>query len=249
MAGDVLATKLRCPLAFMFAIIHSLSFILETSFLAAMHALFEFALLCFMSFFTMINPIGVIPPFMSMSEGMDAKEGRSLAIKACFTAFIVLILFALGGTVIFSFFSITVDSLRVVGGVLFFILGFDMLQARMRPRAKEEKELAQAYQTDLAITPLAIPFICGPGAITMAILLIKEAHDLPQKLVFFTSIAVVMFTTCLILIGGQRILQILGPSGGKVMMRLMGLIVMVIAVEFFFAGLTPLVREMLMISS
>ena len=212
-----------------------------------MPSLLEFALLCFTSFFTMINPVGVIPPYMSMSAGMSEKEGRFLAVKATITAFIVLVLFALGGNFIFNFFSITVDSLRVVGGVLFFILGFDMLQARMKPRAREVTELEHDYSSDLAITPLAIPFICGPGAITMAILLMKDAHDLPHKLVFFASMGVVLISTCLILLGGQRIIRLLGPSGGKVMMRLMGLIVMVIAVEFFFAGLTPLVREMLRI--
>ena len=211
-----------------------------------MPSLLEFSLLCFTSFFTMINPVGVIPPYMSMSSGMSEKEGRFLAIKATITAFIVLVLFALGGNFIFSFFSITVDSLRVVGGVLFFILGFDMLQARMKPRAREATEDEHDYSSDLAITPLAIPFICGPGAITMAILLMKEAHDLPHKLVFFGSMGSVLLSTCLILLGGQSIIRLLGPSGGKVMMRLMGLIVMVIAVEFFFAGLTPLVREMLM---
>jgi len=212
-----------------------------------MHALLEFALLCFTSFFTMINPIGVIPPYMTMSSGLNDRESRILAIKATLTAFVVLLLFALGGNFIFTFFSITVDSLRVVGGILFFILGFEMLQARLKQRVRDVDEPLKEYQTDLAITPLAIPFICGPGAITMAILLMKEAHTLPQKAVFFASMAAVMLTTCLILLGGQRIIQTLGPSGGKVIMRLMGLIVMVIAVEFFFAGLTPLVREMLMI--
>jgi multiple antibiotic resistance protein len=209
-----------------------------------MPTLFEFFLLCITSFFTMVNPIGVIPPYMAMSHGMSDRDSRVLALKACITAFIVLVLFALAGNLIFRFFSISVDSLRVVGGILFFILGFDMLQARISKRQKAVDENEIEYNTDLAITPLAIPFICGPGAITMAILLMKQASEMSHKVVFFSSVAFVMVITCLTLIGGKRVINFLGPSGSKVLTRVMGLIVMVIAVEFFFAGLGPLIQRL-----
>ena len=193
----------------------------------------------------MLNPIGVIPIYMSMSEGMSPLEARKLAMKATLTAFLVLCLFAVGGQWIFAFFHITTDSLRVVGGILFFILGFDMLQARFKPPAREAMENDPAFNSDTAVSPLAIPFICGPGAITVVILLMESAASNGQRLTFFASIAAVLGATCLILLGGRRIIQFLGVNGSNVAMRIMGLIVMVIAVEFFFSGLKPILHDLI----
>lgn len=212
-----------------------------------MNALLAFWLLCLTSLFTMINPIGVIPVYMALVRDLEPASAQRVALKAVFFAFIILVIFALGGNAIFHFFNIRIDSLKVVGGVLFFILGFDMLQVRMdRPR-KPEETLSQ-FIDDIAITPLAIPFICGPGAITMVILLYRDAAGLAHQAVFFLALALVVTLTGIILLGGRKVLGALGTSGTKVMMRIMGLIVMVIAVEFFFSGLTPIVREMLLIS-
>lgn len=209
--------------------------------------LLTFALLCFTSLFTMINPVGVIPVYMALVKDLEPVAARRVALKAVLVSFIILLVFALAGNAIFHFFNIRIDSLKVVGGVLFFILGFDMLQVRLERPRKPEESLNQ-FVEDIAITPLAIPFICGPGAITMVILLYREAPAVAQKAVFLVSVALVVLVTGLILLGGRKILNMLGPSGTKVMMRIMGLIVMVIAVEFFFSGLTPIVREMLDIS-
>lgn len=211
-----------------------------------MNDLFAFALLSFTSLFTMINPIGVIPVYMALVRDLEPAAARRVAIKASFFAFIILLIFALAGNAIFHFFNIRIDSLKIVGGVLFFILGFDMLQVRMQ-RPRQPEETLNQFIDDIAITPLAIPFICGPGAITMVILLYRDAGDFATRTVFFTSIALVVLLTGLILLGGRKVLNALGTSGTKVMMRIMGLIVMVIAVEFFFSGLTPIVREMLLL--
>lgn len=211
-----------------------------------MNELLSFWLLCFTSLFTMINPIGVIPVYMALVEDLEPASARRVAIKAALFAFIILLIFALAGNAIFHFFHIRIDSLKIVGGVLFFILGFDMLQVRMERPRKPEETLNQ-FIDDIAITPLAIPFICGPGAITMVILLYRDAPDLPSRITFLIALAGVVVLTGLILLGGRKILTALGTSGTKVMMRIMGLIVMVIAVEFFFSGLTPIVREMLLL--
>jgi len=214
--------------------------------MGSMSEAFQFWLLCFTSLFTMINPIGVIPVYIALVSDLDQPTARRVAIKATLFAFLILIIFALAGNAIFNFFHIRVDSLKVVGGILFFLLGFDMLQLRMERRRKPEETVSQ-FVDDIAITPLAIPFICGPGAITMAILLYERSSGLQQKSVFFSAMLVVIALTGVILLAGRKILSLLGVSGSKVLMRVMGLIVMVIAVEFFFAGLTPIVREMLML--
>jgi multiple antibiotic resistance protein len=214
----------------------------------AMTDLLTFALLCFTSLFTMINPVGVIPVYMALVRDLDPALARRVAIKAVLFSFVILLIFALGGNAIFHFFQIRIDSLKVVGGVLFFMLGFDMLQVRME-RPKKPEETLNQFADDIAITPLAIPFICGPGAITMVILLYRDAPNLQSRMVFLLVLVLVVSLTGLILLGGRTILNALGPSGTKVMMRIMGLIVMVIAVEFFFSGLTPIVRDMLLLEA
>ena len=211
-----------------------------------MDKLFEFGLLSFTSIFTMINPLGVIPVYTSMTSEMSAHEAKGVAYKAVLIAFIILIMFAFSGRFIFEFFHISVNSLRVVGGVIFFMAGYDMLQARLI-RTKSDDQTVKEYAKDIAITPLAIPIISGPGAITAAIVMMNDAHEITQKLFVVIAIVLAFIITLFLLLGARNVIKFLGDSGNKVLMRIMGLIVMVIAVEFLFSGLTPIVREMLMI--
>jgi multiple antibiotic resistance protein len=162
------------------------------------------------------------------------------------TGLIVLIVFAVAGKFIFDFFAITIHSLRIVGGIIFFIAGYDMLQARLnRTKSREDEQLSESK--DVAISPLGIPLISGPGAITVSIVLYNDAADLSFKIVLLAVILLLMVIVLISLLGGRQVMKFLGENGNKVLMRIMGLIVMVIAVEFMFAGLTPLVRKMLMI--
>lgn len=204
--------------------------------------IFEFALLGFISMFTMINPIGVIPVYTAMTAKLSPQESHRVARKASLTALFILLAFALTGQLIFRFFSISVNSLRVVGGVIFFLMGYEMLQAHLS-RTQFDDETTHEYINDISITPLGIPIICGPGAITTAILLMNESSSpLESGIVIGIIIAIITFTYVLLL-GAKQVTHLIGENGNKVMLRLMGLIVMVIAVEFFFSGLTPILRE------
>lgn len=208
--------------------------------------LYTTALLIFTSFFTLINPLGTMPIFMSMTSTLSKKRRKQTAKKASLVAFFTIIGFAFSGQIMFDFFGISVNSFRIVGGLIFFAMGWDMLQARLvNIKHTDDEEKIDAYVEDISITPLAIPMICGPGAITNAIVLMEDSQTLPQKIVLIVVIAVVLLLTYLILVGGSKITDFLGKTGNKVMMRLMGLIVMVIAVEFFFSGLKPIVISML----
>ncbi len=204
----------------------------------------SFGLLCFTSFFTLINPLGTMPIFMTMTSELDAPHRNATAKKASIVAFITIVIFALSGQLLFNFFGISVNSFRVVGGVIFFIMGMDMLQARLGQVKIKESEV-KSYVSDISITPLAIPMICGPGAITNAIVLMEDATTFDLKIVLFASILLVILITYLILYSSSKIIRFLGQTGNNVMMRLMGLIVMVIAVEFFFSGLKPIILEMI----
>lgn len=208
--------------------------------------LYTLALLIFTSFFTLINPLSSMPIFMAMTANLSKKQRRHTAKKATLIAFFTLILFAFSGQIMFDFFGISVNSFRIVGGIIFFAMGWDMLQARLaNMKHTEDEEKIDAYVEDISVTPLAIPMICGPGAITNAIVLMEDANSVPKKLVLIGIMAFVLLLTYFIYIGGSKIISTLGETGNKVMMRLMGLIVMVIAVEFFFSGLKPIIMSML----
>jgi multiple antibiotic resistance protein len=208
--------------------------------------LYTFAILAFTAFFTIINPLGTMPIFMTMTASLSKQHRKQTAKKATIVAFFTIIAFAFSGQILFNFFGISVNSFRIVGGLIFFMMGWDMLQARLGQfKHTDDEDKIDAYVEDISITPLAIPMICGPGAITNAIILMDDAADFTQKGVLILVIALVLLITYLVLVGGSKITEKLGSTGNKVMMRLMGLIVMVIAVEFFFSGLKPILRGIL----
>lgn len=208
--------------------------------------LYPFALLVFTSFFTLINPLGTMPIFMSMTASLSKQRRKQTAKKATLVAFFTIIVFAFSGQILFKFFGISVNSFRIVGGVIFFTMGWDMLQARLGSfKHTDDEDKIDAYVEDISITPLAIPMICGPGAITNAIILMEDANEISLKIVLITTVAFILLLTYLILVGASKITEKMGKTGNKVMMRLMGLIVMVIAVEFFFSGLKPIILDIL----
>lgn len=211
-----------------------------------MDGILEFSIMAFASLFTMMNPIGVIPVYISLTSHLSPKAAKRVAFKAVLTGLLTLVLFAVAGKFIFDFFAITIHSLRIVGGIIFFIAGYDMLQARLN-RTKSNEEEHSDTNKDVAISPLGIPLITGPGAITVAIVLYNDAADFSLKITLFAVILLIMGIVLVSLLGGRQVMRFLGENGNKVLMRIMGLIVMVIAVEFLFSGLTPLVRTMLKI--
>lgn len=204
----------------------------------------SFFLLCFTSFITLMNPLGIMPVFLTMTGQLEQKERTRTALKAVIVAFFSLVLFAFSGQVLFNFFGISVNSFRVVGGIIFFMMGYDMLQARLT-KIKVNKSEINEYVDDISVTPLAIPMICGPGAITNAIVLMEDAVHLQSKAILIGTMLMICIIIFLVLWGATRITKLLGTTGNKILMRLMGLIVMVIAVEFFFSGLKPILIDIL----
>ncbi len=204
--------------------------------------LLTYALVVFTSFFTIINPLGTMPVFMTMTQSLSPEARRKTAQKAVLVSFATLILFGISGELLFEFFGISVNALRIVGGIIFFLMGQDMLQARLAKTKVTENEV-KSYVNDISITPLAIPMIAGPGAITNIIVMWKDTNTVTDMAVLLGGLSVVMVLTFLILWSAGRIMNLLGETGRNVLMRLMGLIVMVIAVEFFFSGLIPIIKQ------
>ena len=201
----------------------------------------EQVLFVFTSLLAMINPVAAIPVYISLTESLSISTRRKVIVLSSLAAFSAMVIFALAGEAIFNFFSINVNSLRVVGGVLFFIMGYEMLRGRTVPK-KLDEETDDNYGKDIAVTPLGIPMICGPGAITMVTLFMQEADTAMQKLHVVSGILGACLTTAVIFALGESVLRFFGKTGANVMIRLMGLIMMLIAVEFFFAGIQHYLR-------
>lgn len=209
-----------------------------------METLLPFALLCFTSFFTLTNPLGTMPVFLTMTHGLDEAQRRAIVKRATIASFITLMVFTFSGQFLFKFFGISTNGFRIAGGIIIFTIGYDMLQARFTNVKLKDEEI-KMYANDISITPLAIPMLCGPGAIANAIMLMDDANTLTLKGVLIGVIALVYFITFLILRASTRLVKMMGETGNNVMMRLMGLILMVIAVECFVSGIKPILLDIL----
>ena len=204
----------------------------------------SFALLCLTSFFTLTNPLGTMPVFLTMTQGMTEKERRFIVTRATVTAFIIIMVFTFAGQFLFKFFGISTDGFRIAGGFIIFKIGYDMLQARYTPMKLKDEEI-KTYANDISITPLGIPMLCGPGAIANSIVLMQDATTMELKATLIGSIAFIYLLTYFILRASTRLVNVLGETGNNVMMRLMGLILMVIGVECFVGSVKPILMEVL----
>ena len=212
-----------------------------------MQDIINYSLFAFTSFLALINPLSVTTVYLTMVTDLNRQQQRRTALRASITAFITLTVFAFAGQLLFKFFGISVNGFRIAGGIIFFIMGYDMLNAKLS-RIKYSKDDFSQEMNDVSITPLGIPLIAGPGAITNSIVLMEDASDnIAMKIALPIAIAVVLVLTYFGMVAGSRVMKFFGETGNKIMLKLMGLIMMVIAVEFFFAGLTPILRSILKI--
>ncbi|MBC8213542.1 MAG: MarC family protein [Candidatus Marinimicrobia bacterium] len=205
--------------------------------------LFPFFLLAFSSLFTLVNPIGLSPTFLSLISDFGEHEKKRITRKGIITATVVLIIFSLIGNLIFSFFGITLHAFRIAGGILFFKIGLNMLESKVSRTKSTPKESEEAQSKDeIAYTPIGIPLIAGPGAITSVMILSSEASTVSMKIVFFSTIFIVMILTYFIFMTADYMSKRFGTTGLRILQRIMGLILMVIAVQFVIDGLTPVIK-------
>ncbi|MCM1483899.1 MAG: MarC family protein [Muribaculaceae bacterium] len=209
-----------------------------------METLMPFAFMCLASFFTLTNPLGTMPVFLTMTKGMDEPQRARIVKRAILISFFTLLAFTFMGQFLFSFFGISANGFRIAAGIIILKIGYDMLQARFTNTKLSDEEI-RTYADDISITPLSIPMLCGPGAIANGIMLMDQANTLAMQLTLVGSIAVIYLLSYFILRASSRLTPILGETGNNVMMRLMGLILMVIAVECFVGGLKPILIDII----
>jgi multiple antibiotic resistance protein len=197
-----------------------------------------FTLLSFSAIFFVVDPMAVIPVFMAMTRNDPPEKRREMARRASLTAFLVLSTFAVAGTLIFKVFGITLGAFKVAGGVLLLLTSTEMLRAQQpRTRVTPEEEQAGTEKEDVAIFPLAIPLLAGPGSIATVAALMGRAGRILFAVPVILSIAVTCLASYLMLVSAERISRVLGVTGLSVMNRVIGLIIGAIAVQFMFDGL------------
>ena len=204
----------------------------------------EFFILCFSSLFTLINPIGIVPIFIAMTDEYSKKERDVIAFKSVLFAFFILILFGVIGEFIFSFYNITIHGFRIAGGILLLKISFDMIESkRSRTRTTPMEEKAAEEKNEIAYTPLAIPLIAGPGAIASIMILSSESSHWNNKITLFLALGTVLSITFLTLKLSKYLTKTFGRSGLRVMQRIMGLILMVISIEFILKGIKDSIQN------
>ena len=210
-----------------------------------MHDVISFAIVAFPSLVVIINPLMVTSVFITLTSNATPDVKRAVIRKTTLTAFIVLLLFAISGTLIFKFFSITIGAFQIAGGIILFSVAMGMLHARTSRTKQTPEEMDEAMsRDDIAVVPLAIPIVSGPGAITTVIVLSGETRAIPDMAVLFLAIIVAMVIVFVMLRNAARIQKFVGPSGLNITTRLMGLVLAAVAVQFVIHGVESVLPEL-----
>lgn len=201
----------------------------------------KFSLLALSSIFFLVDPFAAIPSFIAITIGVEPTRRRRMARKAALTCFIVLISFALAGQFIFNLFGIKLPAFEIAGGLILMLIGIDMMEAKRSPTQESQAETEDAAsREDAGIVPLGIPMLAGPGAISSVMVLVGEAPNHWQMLAIIGSIAITALVSYFVLSGADRIRIILGETGIRILVRIMGLLLVALAMQFFVNGLTDL---------
>lgn len=212
----------------------------------SVEGLAAFALLCVTSLFAITNPLSAAPIYLALTDGYTSERRRRTLRTAIFTAAGVLVVFTLLGGTIFQLFGITMDAFRIAGGIIIFAIGLEMLQGkRVRAKATKEEEDGAVQTDEVAVAPLGIPMIVGPGAITTVMVLMTQADTIAHVAVILASIGFVLGSIYVTLNAGPRLIRFFGQSGLNVMTRIMGLLVAVIGVQFVVDGVRPILTGIL----
>ena len=204
----------------------------------------------FSSIFVIVNPIEATMVYVTLTSGLNYQEKNRIYWHTTLVAFTIAILFAVAGDLVLRIFSITVDSLRVAGGVLLFLVAIDMLRGVRQQKKVTEAELQDAdhrdddHREDISVFPLAMPLLTGPGAITTVVVLMGSAGSIVEKGLVILAITMTFVITLFVLRFSEYIDKALGITGIMVLTRIMGLILGAVAVNFVATGAWNLFRAM-----
>ncbi|HEY0263023.1 MAG TPA: MarC family protein [Granulicella sp.] len=201
----------------------------------------RFSLLALSSIFFLVDPFAAMPTFIAVTAGADKARQRRMAWKASLTALIFLSAFALAGQYIFRMFGITLPAFEIAGGIILLLIGLDMLAAKRSPTQEASGETAEAAsKEDAGIVPLGIPMLAGPGSITSVMVLVGQAQTSWQMVAILASIFITSVACYLVLGNSDKVVRVLGDTGIRILVRIMGLLLVALAVQYFVNGLVDL---------
>lgn len=210
-----------------------------------MHEIILFSGTVFMGFFAIMNPIANTPIFLGLTQEMDKKGKKGVAFKSVFYAFIIVSIFAVSGQVVFKLFGITLPAFQIGGGILLFFVGYELLHGRQShihhptPQEKEKiKEEINESSVNVAISPLAIPILAGPGTISTAINFVGAETTIFHTLIVIFLFAMMCLITYFLFVSGGKLISYLGRGGVTVITRIMGLILTIIATQMVIVGIS-----------
>jgi multiple antibiotic resistance protein len=203
-----------------------------------MSSLLAYTLVTFGSVFSIVDPFAAVPIVLARAGAQPPPALAKTALRASATCFLVLSVFAVAGNFIFSFFGITLPAFKIAGGLILGIIGLDMLQAKRSPTKETPGDAEEAMgKDDVGIVPLGIPMLAGPGSISTVMVLMSQNSDWPHAIVIFSAIAVISAVSYVVLSGADWVGGHLGESGIRILTRMMGLLLLAIAVQFVLNGI------------
>jgi len=198
----------------------------------------SFLITAFVTIFVVVGAPSAATVFLSLTTDQDSRRRRKTALKACIAASLILSVFTLFGDYILTFFGITVGAFQIAGGVLLFSIGFSMLSLH-RPRAVStpEEEAEGATREDVSIVPMAIPILAGPASITTVMVLSAGTEGWGVRIAVLVCAVLTLAVTFVLFVGAEMMHRILGKTGIRILERIMGLILSVMAVQFVIDGI------------
>ncbi|HLN20905.1 MAG TPA: MarC family protein [Bacteroidales bacterium] len=197
----------------------------------------------FVGFFAILNPVGNTPVFLTMVGDEDRRIIKRVALRAVTVSFIIITVFSLFGHLIFRLFNITLPAFQITGGIIVFFIGYDLLQGKQSKTQKTStKENIDNYD-DMAVSPLGIPLLAGPGTISTAMNFVGQGNSFLNTLLIILVFACVCAITYMMFVLSKRIAERLTPSIIKAISRIMGLILAVIAVQMLINGVFNVIKE------
>ena len=192
-----------------------------------------------MVFFVVVEPVSLIPLFAGLTEGANEAYKRLMAFKASAISLGICILFALVGAKFLDLMGISLNSFRIAGGTLLFLISLDMVFARTSGTRSTTPEREESLKReDISVFPLAFPFIAGPGALATILLTVGEVWGKPVLFAGFLGVVALVIAVCLaVMLAAPRLLKVLGVTGAAVMNRLSGVILAALAVQFITDGI------------
>ncbi len=192
----------------------------------------------FWALFLTIDAIGATPIFISLTSKCTYEQRRTIANKGVLIAFIILVFFALTGSLLLDLFGISLAAFRIAGGILLIILSIEMVMSKM-----PTNEVSEEASTDLAVFPISIPLLSGPAAITMLILFIKQSEgDIWQKLIVLIALFVNMFIVWLCLRFSNKLSKLMGKTGANVVTKIFGILLTALACQFIIDGIFEAIK-------